>query len=105
MFEVILSMADPPSGAGYLEVTFDPEAISLQAISTEASITEPGRLRIQLNLQPGAGEQILANLSFQAIAGQPTRASVQVTQLELRAPDGRALFGSGGAWATVHLVQ
>jgi hypothetical protein len=104
IFEVTLSMADPPAGAGYVEVTFDPEAISLQAISTEASITEPGRLRVELSLQPGQGE-ILVSLSFQAIAALPTRAALQVTQLELRAPDGKALAGSGGAWAIVHLVN
>jgi hypothetical protein len=104
-FEVTISMATTQPGSGHLELTFDPDTISLQAISVDASVTEPGKVRIELNLAPGAEEQTLANLSFQAVAQEPTRASIQVTQLELTKPDGEALPTHSGAWMTVTLIQ
>jgi hypothetical protein len=104
-FEVTVSMAAPQPGTGQLELTFDPEAIALQAISVEASVTEPGKVRIDLNLVPGQREQTLANLSFQAVAHHPTQASIQITQVEMFKPDGTALPTSPGGWMTVTLVE
>jgi hypothetical protein len=104
-FEVTVSMATAQPGSGHLELTFDPDTISLQAISVDASVIEAGKVRIELNLTPGAEEQTLANLSFQAVAQQPTSASIQVTQLELYKPNGEALPAHSGAWMTVTLLQ
>jgi hypothetical protein len=105
MFEVTLSVGRPPAGTGYVELSFDPEALSLQAISVDASLTEPGRVRIDVRLDPGQPGQTLANLSFQAVAALPTQAALQVTQLELFTPKGEALPVHAGAWANVRLVQ
>jgi hypothetical protein len=104
-FEVTLSMPDPPLGNGYLEVTFDPEVLTLQAISTEASVPEPGLVRIELSLQAHRGEQVLASLSFQSIAQEPTQAALQVARVELVSPHGEPLPVYANAWATVRLVN
>jgi hypothetical protein len=105
MFDVSLSISQPPAGAGYLELSFDPEVIALQAISVDASITEPGKVHIDLNLQPGQAGQTLANLSFQAVAPAPTEAGLQVSQLELANSKGEVLPIQSGAWTNVHLVK
>jgi hypothetical protein len=105
LFEVTLSMAKPPAAAGFLELSFDPEAIALQAISVDASITEPGKVRIELKLDPAKPGQTLANLSFQAVAPTPTQAALHVTQLELFTPKGEMLPVHAGSSANVRLVQ
>jgi hypothetical protein len=105
MFEVTISMANAIAGAGYLELSFDPETLSLQAISVDANLTEPGKVRIDLHLDAAQPAQILASLSFQAVASGPTQASIQVTQLELFKVSGEPVPAHAGAWANVRLVQ
>jgi hypothetical protein len=107
VFEVTLSIAQArtAAGAGYLELSFDPETLALQAISVEASITEPGKLRIEVQLDGAQPEQTLANMSFQAVAAEPTQAAIQVTQLELFSPAGEVVPVHTGVWANVQLVQ
>jgi hypothetical protein len=106
MFEISVSMDKVQRAAtGYLELSFDPEALSLQAISVDANLTEPGKVRIDLSVAGGEPKLTLVNLSFQAVAPAPTRASVQVTQLDLFGPEGDRVPVHQGAWANVELVQ
>jgi hypothetical protein len=105
MFEISLTLPEPAAATGYVELSFDPEALALTAISVEASVTEPGKVRIELNLDPAQPDQTLASLSFQAVAHQPTEASIQITQLELYRPGGEALPAQAGASASVRLVE
>lgn len=104
-FEVTLSLANPPAGRGHLELSFDAEAISLQAISADATQTEPGKVRVEVTLDPSQPAQALVNLSFQAIATAPTQAGLQITQVELFDARGEALAAYAGAWANVTLVH
>ena len=104
-FEVTISMAAPAAGNGFLELSFDPEALALQAISVDASVTEPGRIRVEFSVEQALREQTLVNLGFQAVAAEPTQASIQVTQLELHKPNGEPVPVYPGAWASVRLVQ
>jgi hypothetical protein len=105
LFEVTLSLANPPAGRGYLELSFDAEVISLQAISADATQTEPGKVRVEVTLDPSQAAQALVNLSFQAIAPAPTQAGLQITQVELVDAKGEALVAQSGASASVTLVQ
>jgi hypothetical protein len=105
MFDVTISLANAIPGAGYLELSFDPETLSLQAISVDANLTEPGKVRIDLRLDATQPAQTLASLSFQAVASEPTQASIQVTQLELFKASGEPVPAYAGAWANVRLVQ
>ena len=104
-FDVVLSLPQALPGSGFVELAFDPEAISLQAISVDASVSEPGRVRIDVTLDVATPGQVLASLSFQAVASAPTQVSLQVTQMELRDAKGELLAASPGAPASVRLVQ
>jgi len=105
MFDVTISLASAIAGAGYLELTFDPEALALQAISVDANLTEPGKVRIDLHLDAAQPAQTLASLSFQAVASAPTQAAIQVTQIELFRASGEPVPAQPGAWANVQLIQ
>jgi hypothetical protein len=105
MFEISLTLPEPAAATGYVELSFDPEALALTAISVEASVTEPGKVRIELKLDPAQPDQTLVSLSFQAVARQPTEASIQITQLELYRPGGEALPAHAGVSASVRLVE
>jgi hypothetical protein len=105
LFDVTISVAQPRSATGYLELSFDPEIISLQAISVDGSLTEPGKVRIEVKLDAGQQVQTLASFSFQAVAQAPAQTSIQITQLELFDPSGQPVPAPSGAWTNVSLVQ
>jgi hypothetical protein len=90
-FVVNVMFSSPASVHGWLEIGFDPVALTLRAVSMNYETPQAGRMRLLLAREQAA---FSADLHFEANAQASEQTSIEVVQTSLSTVNGRSLLPS-----------